>query len=84
MKKFGSERTAQTESEELLNIQRCAYASAGLSTNTSEANGPLIQGYSLNSATNMENIGKRTITTTPQNTDQYGIGKECVSLYMDE
>ena len=84
VKRFGSERTAQTEAEELNNIQRCAYASAWLSTNTSEANGPLIQGYSLNSATNMENIGKRTITTPPQNTDQYGIGKESVSLYMDE
>lgn len=83
-KRLKSETTPQSEKEELLQMQRCAYAASGLPTNIDIANGPQVAGYSLNSATNTENYSNRVITTTPQDTNQYGIGANCMELYMDQ
>lgn len=83
-KRLKSEATPQSEEEELLQIQRCAYATSGLPTNIEAANGPQVAGYSLNTTSNTENYDNRIITTTPQDTNQYGIGANCMELYMDE
>lgn len=83
-KRFKSEATPQSEKEELLQMQRCAYAAAGLLVNTEAANGPQVAGYSFNTATNTENVTNRIVTTTPQDANQYGIGANCMELYMDE
>ncbi len=84
-KRFKSETTPQSEAEELTKIQRCAYASAGISTDTSPlANGPEVTGYSINTATNTENTEQREITTTPRDSYQSEIGASCFDIYMDE
>lgn len=84
-KKFPSDVTQKSEDEEFKNIERCALASAALPTNPKEVNGPRVIGYSLNSAVTTENIiSTRTINTSPQNIDAYGLGASCVDLYMDE
>ncbi len=83
-KKFKSETTKDSEAGELLNIQRCALASVGLSTNVDQVNTPAIKAFSMNSATNLTNTEKRVIYTNPENPDQSAIGANCFQLYMDE
>jgi hypothetical protein len=83
-KRLKSETTVKTEKEDLLKIQRCAYASAGLSTDVTRANDPLVAGYRLSTASNTETVPGQVIVTSPQNLDQYAVGAQCMELYMDE
>lgn len=83
-KQFRSEVTPQTEADDLLRFQQCAYASAGLSTNLLSANGPRVGAYSTNSAMNTENFTRREIVTSPQDPSQNALGASCFDLYMDQ
>ncbi len=83
-KRFKSEVTPKTKSDELSKIAQCSYASVGLSTDLTQANGPSIAGYSLNTATTMGNIYRRSLTIKSQSIDQWALAANCFDLYMDQ
>ncbi len=60
------DQTPAREVSELEDIRRCAFAWVGLNTDAAKANSLLGAGYSITSATTMENIDNRATSLGPQ------------------